>query len=501
MFKLDYKFQKSAVAEMLNSTLGQIILPTGTGKSKIQGNYLIERIKANPGFAVYLIVTPRILLTNQLMTDVSVDIAKNGTAFKRITLHSGNEANFEDEGLSVETMSLLTHTDSQSTTSAQTVREEVEKAKAQNIPVLVCATYNSVERIKKALRGYCNVEATLCDESQYIVNDDFFKSIEAVKEISNNTFYFTATQKRTTSNEGRGHNNEAFYGEVLFTRTPKQMIDTGYMLRTRLHFVTSGGTSEQTDEVVIDSYKEHKGTINGDGKMLVVCKGSKELGNITNSKKFQRFARQQGENFKVFDASSEYGFNINSKSIKREKFLNALRTHKGPAIVLHINMLAEGINVPDFTGVLPLCNLAKAKLLQTLGRITRLHVEDRRAFLDNDYLPSDLDEMMKPYAYLIIPTFTDEGEDRKEFLVNLVNELREVNGEAFDPAQDVILKKKDGIFTAEPIDLTTEPTKKEAGNTYNLLFDIHHSLEDERIASMLASDDINDVYNLVTEML
>ena len=210
---LDYKFQTTAVNKMHKNNLGQIILPTGTGKSKIQGRYLSETIAKNSGFGVYVIVTPRILLTNQLMRDVATDLIKDKVQFKRITIHSGKETNFDEE-FDIDELKLLYSQDSVITTSAKALIQEVHKARNEDVPVLVCSTYHSVDRIEKALAGYCEVNAMLCDESQYIVNEDFNESISKVKEISNNTFFFTATQKTTASDEGLGHNNLDFYGDV-----------------------------------------------------------------------------------------------------------------------------------------------------------------------------------------------------------------------------------------------------------------------------------------------
>jgi superfamily II DNA or RNA helicase len=489
MFTLDYKFQEDATAEMLSANVGQVILPTGTGKSKIQARYLNEKIALNSGFAVYVIVTPRILLTNQLMRDVGTELLKTKTEFKRITVHSGKETNFTE--LSIEERKLLSAFDGAITTSSKELRDEVKKAQRQDVPVLICSTYHSVDRVALALKGYCSVEALLCDESQYVASEDFNDAVAKVKAISNNTFFFTATQKNTASNDGLGHNNVNFYGPVLFTKTPREMIDGGYIVRPRMHLVESAGDSDQVVSVLIDAYKQHKGTINGEPKLLVVCKGSAQLGEIVNSEEFKRFVRQQGSNFKLFDASSEFGFNVNYAGIKREQFLDQLNSHTGAAIVLHINMLAEGINVPDMSGVLPLINLKKSKFLQTLGRTTRLHPLDRTAFTNGDYLPQELKHMLKPYAYVIVPTFTNEGEDRKAFIHELITALRD---HGFDPAEDIVIRKLKGVAKVEPIDLTTAPDKKATGGMFNMLFDIHHELEDERVAALLSSPEIENVY-------
>jgi superfamily II DNA or RNA helicase len=57
-------YQLEARDSVLDSQLGQVISPTGTGKSVIQGSIFIDLMTNNKGFGVYAILTPRILLTN-----------------------------------------------------------------------------------------------------------------------------------------------------------------------------------------------------------------------------------------------------------------------------------------------------------------------------------------------------------------------------------------------------------------------------------------------------
>ena len=104
-------------------------------------------------------------------------------------------------------------------------------------------------------------------------------------------------------------------------------------------------------------------------------------------------------------------------------------------IVLHYDILAEGIDVSGFTGIMPLRTLSKSKFLQTFGRAARPDKEDRRRMDNKELSFNDLDKMNKPYSYVIIPNIIHSNEDDKANMTNLIGELRTFE---FKPYEDII---------------------------------------------------------------
>ena len=111
---------------------------------------------------------------------------------------------------------------------------------------------------------------------------------------------------------------------------------------------------------------------------------------------------------------------------------------------MHYDILAEGIDVSGFTGIMPLRPLSKSKFLQTYGRSARPDKDDRPiidALLKSKeeskkYITStDWDAMNKPYAYIIVPNITHTNEDDKENTIQLITELRNYG---FKPYEDII---------------------------------------------------------------
>jgi len=85
------------------------------------------------------------------------------------------------------------------------------------------------------------------------------------------------------------------------------------------------------------------------------------------------------------------------------------------ALLLHVDILAEGIDLPAITGVLPFRDLSKSKLLQTIGRGARLLYEDRMGLYGGDIKPQDYSNMIKPYCWVILSNdlFVDNDQIKK----------------------------------------------------------------------------------------
>ena len=73
------------------------------------------------------------------------------------------------------------------------------------------------------------------------------------------------------------------------------------------------------------------------------------------------------------------------------------------AIMIHIDILTEGIDLPSITGVMPFRELNTLKLLQTIGRSARLLMTDRQRLYSGQTKPKDWAHYVKPYCWLILP--------------------------------------------------------------------------------------------------
>jgi hypothetical protein len=224
--------------------------------------------------------------------------------------------------------------------------------------------------------------------------------------------------------------------------------------------------------------------------MLVSVKG---VGDIEKFFESEQYKQLISENVKIFAVASDerIGNNINGHKISRKDFLKRLKedgkdiTQK--IIILHYDILAEGIDVPGITGIMPLRILGKAKFLQTFGRAARMHIEDRKRIENGEISPSDLEKMYKPYAWIIIPSIIDEDLDTKEYIAELIEELRDYS---FDPFESIISSDiKHGMRTIETPDALNLIVLR-FPYIGKLIEELQAQYEEKYIASLLPQDRI-----------
>lgn len=467
--------QDNALTSMASAIRGIINLPTGTGKTLIQSRAIVKHILLHVGQTkVYVILSPRILLSNQLMNDVRRDLAENGTEAQFCVVHCGNYDDRED--ITLEHELGITFRETLGDTSVSTIQEAYRRATAENVPLVVSGTYHSANKIQ--LAGI-PVNILFCDEAHYLVQERF-SWIVSEPFPSAQAYYFTATLRETPSTAGMGMNNNMLFGDILYQDKPVNLIAAGEMVRPRMHMVdmSHDPLKDEADGLAVAAaFEEHRSVINVGAKLLVVSKdGSICLNNLATHPEINRLLEVR-PTLRVFDISSAHGARINGEVVSRDRFLKELRSMKDSdeAIIIHHDILTEGIDVSGITGIMPLLSLGKAKFLQTLGRATRLHGHDRARLYSEEMLPSDLKRFVKPYAWLIIPVYGDIGEDLYNELKEYVRELRD---HGFNPAEDVLVRQQRGKRQLVPIVTVNEPTRAMTG-FMDFTANVMHEIEKE----------------------
>jgi superfamily II DNA or RNA helicase len=161
-------------------------------------------------------------------------------------------------------------------------------------------------------------------------------------------------------------------------------------------------------------------------------------------------------------------------------------------IILHYDILAEGIDVPGITGIMPLRTLGKAKFLQTFGRAARLDIEDRDKIANGQIRPDQLDEMNKPYAWVIVPTIIHEDADSKEHIGNLITELRDYD---FKPSEDITSTDLSKGLTIIEGPESLNQVKKICPNIGKYIEKVEADYENEYVASL--SDEERNRYMIL----
>ena len=500
---LDYKFQDDAVRLMISTDKGQFNYPTGTGKGNIQTRFISESILKNPGFGVYIIVSPRIMLTNQLNKRMTEELVKkHRIEAKRLTVHSGKEEKFDDaesleefEGF----LDILNGLQGARSLNAADIQKHIEEAIQHDHPVTIASTYQSLSAVTSALTTLkMAANVTLYDESHYTTRNDFWEFVNNHTPWSSKNFYFTATRRASGDGitTGTGHDNVAFYGPILDFMTIKDAIKLGYIVRPRMQVVEIIHNKTHGLDAVIatNGFEGHRQQVPAAhaAKLLVNCDSTKQISDIVNSDVFANWVnvrKSVNPKFKWFSISSTDGAKIDGVTVDRKTFLDQLNSHKDDAIVFHIRILTEGIDVPDMTGVMFMSAVETIRFFQTVGRSTRLHKVDRAAFESGQYGPEDLDKMLKPYSWVIIPK-VNVGADVNEFVQKMyayVRDMREYDESIFEE-----LSWFEPGKSSEEEDPTGLNQNEKKSMQVNVVQQLGFLIEDEELAKKLGSDDSDD---------
>jgi superfamily II DNA or RNA helicase len=503
-----YDHQVEALKEVYLNKKGIVVLPTGAGKTFLESATIaIDIILNENDFRLYVVNAPRIMLSYQLLVEFYSFLTGFGIDSRYMCVHSGNALD-EQQLEEIRKNSGIEYAEIPATTSSVEIKKMISTSKKQKLPLILFSTYNSSDRIEQA--NECSIDLKrekvhiiLNDEAHYLVQNNFHSLIEAVK--CEKQFFFTATTKITESINGQGMNNIEKYGDKLYQMTPRVAIDLGFMIRPRIHFVKTGikitkeNFNKNIGQVIFETYRQHQYVLDGiNPKMLIAVKGVDNLKNFHSSEEY-RMMIAKGIDIYMVSSDKEINNMINGQDYSRLEFLNKLKeagkNNEKRFIVLHYDIIAEGIDVSGFTGVLVLRTMGKSKFLQTYGRIARLHLTDKDNIKNGKLEINDLNRYLKPYGWIIIPTILAEDEDNKAYLTNLIEELRDYG---FKPEEDIKFTETDpaSIKDIEGPDALIILKKKSPG-VFQAITELQAEYEDEKLASLL---NIEDKLSLMSEM-
>jgi superfamily II DNA or RNA helicase len=490
---------------------GAIILPTGCGKTIIEAEAIrlkIEELKTKGVVPLIKVNSSRILLCFQLFEEVFKYLASYGISCKYVNYNSGNA---DDKAYAIQMRKMGgIYREILSTTSVSEVKKEIEKAKKEGLPIVVFSTYHSSEKF-----GECGhvPNLTINDEAHNLVSREFHN---VILMPSDSKLSFTATRKTTDSDLGEGMNNEAVFGNTIYCKSAKDMIDRGEMVPPWIHVVKGRGQKidvEQVDadyEMLFESIKSsffaHERKIKElsynaseiGAKVLVVCRGQEDLIEMEKTVAWKNF-RVEYPDVHVFALSSEFGMlNDDERSkppvnnVKKFKMLKTLKSLKNSerCIIFHVDMIGEGIDVPGITGVMPFRNCELSKFVQNVGRAARLHKTDRATFYSGKIKVGEVGKWIKPYSWIIIPEFLTDSAGFAARFSDIIHKLRTEYG--FIPSQNCVIDNVKGLSDEAEIDVDNLIDKRRKHTTSGIT-EFTHDFEEMSAMEQIIFDDKVDV--------
>ena len=345
--------QTQIVDTLKYHTKGQVIVPTGGGKTICMIEDAKRQFTKNSVSKTIVVVAPRILLAQQLCADF-LELIDNVDV---LHVHSGETHYY-----------------------STTKTKEIEKYYHNSVNnLLIFTTYHSLHKISESLD--IEVDTIYFDEAHNSVQRNFFPATKHFATVgANRCYFFTATPKHSISTERVGMNNEEVYGKVLVNVPAPKLVRQGVILAPKVKI--------KKIDVVDDSRHKHEhdceyvtSTIDeiDIDKVLVCARSTKQIVNLVSQSDFCINLKDRGYSWMYITAKT--GAIVDGKKVDRESFFNTLNEWGNDDtkrfVVLHHSILSEGINVKGLESALFLRNMDYITISQTIGRVIRKGGENK----------------------------------------------------------------------------------------------------------------------------
>ena len=334
---------------MRNYNKGQIIVPTGGGKTMCMIQDTAHSQQSKCGVTT-VVVAPRILLAEQLCSEFMELI--DGSYTHVMHVHSGETHHF-------------------STTNPEKIHLFANCARTAGENLIIFTTYNSLQRIVDA---DIEVNTIYFDEAHNSVKKNFFPATEFFAENADRCYFYTATPKHSLTPKKPGM-NWSVYGQVLANIPAPELVEGGYILPPKVVVkklpLVKGRKVMYAEDA--DNLLETIDDNNID-KTLICARTTKQIVGLLSQSDFCAELYQRGYSWMTI--TSKTGAIIDGKKVDREEFFNTLNTWgKDPEkkfVVIHHSILSEGINVSGLEAVIFMRNMDYIGISQSIGRVIRL---------------------------------------------------------------------------------------------------------------------------------
>ena len=343
--------QKKAVNAMWDNSKGQVIIPTGGGKTICMIDDVMTNIEMINRGQTFVVVAPRILLAEQLCKEFLELVSTTHTHVMHV--HSGDVEYFH-------------------TTKPEQIHLFANTARTAGENVIIFTTYHSLHRIQEADIEVNNI---YFDEAHNSVQRNFFPATEFFSNESDHCYFFTATPKHSLTVSKPGMNDGSVYGQVLVNVPAPELVQQGYILPPKVVVkqlpMIKGRKVMYADDCdnLIETIDD-----NNIDKTLICARTTKQIINLISQSDFCAELYQRGYSWMTI--TSKTGAIIDGKKVDREKFFDTLNTWgRDPDkkfVVIHHSILSEGINVSGLEAVIFMRNMDYIGISQSIGRVIRL---------------------------------------------------------------------------------------------------------------------------------
>jgi superfamily II DNA or RNA helicase len=339
--------QQKALDAMLAYDKGQVIIPTGGGKTMCMIYDILENQKYIDNGSTVVVVAPRILLAEQLCKEFLEVIDDTHTHVMHV--HSGETEFF-------------------SSTKPEKIALFNNVARSAGENCIIFTTYHSLHKVQEA---DIEVNTIYFDEAHNSVQRNFFPATEYFAAESGRCYFFTATPKHSLSVFKPGMNDGAVYGQVICNVPAPKLVEEGYILPPKVVVkeLPMGDQRQSDSKNLLDTIDE-----NSLSKILIAARSTKQIIKLLSESDFALQLQKRG--YSCMYITSKTGAIIDGQKVTREEFFKTLNAWgvdpDKKFVVLHHSILSEGINVKGLEAVLFMRNMDYIGISQSIGRVIRL---------------------------------------------------------------------------------------------------------------------------------
>ena len=338
--------QHKAVAAMWDNSKGQVIIPTGGGKTICMIQDTIHQ-QAVPSGTTTVVVAPRILLAEQLCKEFLELVSTTHTHVMHV--HSGDVEFFH-------------------TTKPEKIHLFANTARTAGENVIIFTTYHSLHKVQEA---DIEVNTIYFDEAHNSVQRNFFGATEYFSSESERCYFFTATPKHSLSVFKPGMNDPEVYGQVICNVPAPELVKQGYILPPKVVVkqLPQGDYKLTDSQNLLETIDD-----NSLNKILIAARSTKQIVRLIEQSTFCAELTRRGYSWMVI--TSKTGAIIDGKKVNREQFFKTLNAWGEQSdkkfVVIHHSILSEGMNVKGLEAVLFMRNMDYIGISQSIGRVIRL---------------------------------------------------------------------------------------------------------------------------------
>jgi len=377
--------QQRALDALLEYAKGQVIMPTGSGKTLVGIADALREFQSDAPKTI-VVVAPRILLAEQLSAEYLEFITD--PMVRVLHVHSGE-------------------THHESTTSPAGIYDWAVQTYKRNR--IIFTTYNSLQRIQQA---DIHVDTIYFDEAHNSVQRNFFPATEHFAANADRCYFFTATPKHSATVSKPGMNDASVYGNVICNVPAPEMVEGGFIVPPKV--VVQQFELLSKGQIVADVDCENLiQTIDAQevSKVLICSKATRQITSLVSETDFCQQLEDRGFSWMYITAKT--GAVIDGRKVNREVFFDTLsawgKDNDKKFIVLHHSILSEGINVSGLEAVLFMRSMDYIGISQTIGRVIRLHKDDAEALRSGRIAPGALGDYTKAFGLVCIPVYSAVG--------------------------------------------------------------------------------------------